>query len=71
MTRATAGNKSRTVAQMFNILDAWRHLPGYRLEGRLAPFFELFLQDVLGESLKDELHSGRNTGVSAAQGHAG
>ena len=56
MTPATAGNKSRTVAQMFNILDAWRHLPGYRLEGRLAPFFELFLQDVLGECLKDELH---------------
>ena len=57
MTPATAGNKSRTVAQMFNMLDAWRHLPGYRLEGRLAPFFELFLQDVLGECLKDELHA--------------
>lgn len=29
------------------MLDAWRHLPGYRLEGRLAPFFELFLLDIL------------------------
>ena len=51
MTSATASDTSRTVAHMFNILDAWRHLPGYRLEGRLAPFFELFLLDVLGECL--------------------
>ena len=56
MTSTTAGNTSRTVAHMFNILDAWRHLPGYRLEGRLAPFFELFLHDVLGECLGVELH---------------
>lgn len=56
MTPVTAGHRSRTVAHMFNILDAWRHLPNYRLEGRLAPFFELFLHDVLGESLGMELH---------------
>ena len=37
-------------------MNAWRHLPGYRLEGRLAPFFELFLLDVLGECLDVELH---------------
>lgn len=54
MTPITAGDPSRTVAHVFNIMDGWRHLPGYRLEGRLAPFFELFLLDVLGECLKDE-----------------
>ena len=56
MTSASAGDTSRTVANMFNMLDAWRHLPGYRLEGRLAPFFELFLHNVLGERLGIELH---------------
>ena len=56
MTPATADNRSHTVAQLFRILDAWRHLPGYRLEGRLAPFFELFLHEVLGVCLNDELH---------------
>lgn len=56
MTPNTAGGTSRTVAHLFNILDSWRHLPGYRLEGRLAPFFELFLLDVLGKCLDVELH---------------
>lgn len=55
MTHITASNTTMTVAHLFNIMDAWRHLPGFRLEGRLAPFFEFFLLDVLGESLKDEL----------------
>ena len=53
----TARDTSRTVAHMFNLMDAWRHLPGYRLEGRLAPFFEYFLHDVLSEYLSGvELH---------------
>ena len=56
MTPNTAGDTSRTVAHLFNILDSWRHLPGYRLEGRLAPFFELFLLDMLGKCLDVELH---------------
>ena len=56
MTPITAGDTSRSVAQMFNLMDRWRHLPGYRLEGRLAPFFELFLRDVLAESLDVDIH---------------
>lgn len=56
MDPIAARDMSRTVAHMFNVMDACRHLPGYRLEGRLAPFFELFLPDVLGECLGAELH---------------
>ena len=51
MDPITARDTSQTVAHMFNLMDAWRHVPNYRLEGRLAPFFELFLLDVLGECL--------------------
>lgn len=51
-----ARDMSRTVGHMFNAMDAWRHLPNYGLEGRLAPFFELFLHDVLSECLGVELH---------------
>ncbi len=57
MDPISARDTSRAVAQMFNLMDAWRHLPGYRLEGRLAPFFEYFLHDVLSEYLNGvELH---------------
>lgn len=58
MDPITSRDTSRTVAHMFDLMDAWRHLPGFRLEGRLAPFFELFLLDVLDEHLgRDiELH---------------
>ena len=57
MDPITARDTSRTVAHMFNLMDAWRHLPGYRLEGRLAPFFEYFLHDILSEYLNGvELH---------------
>lgn len=50
-----ASDTSRTVARMFDLMDACRHLPGYRLEGRLAPFFELFLHDILEASLDLEV----------------
>ena len=57
MDPITARDTSQTVAHMFNLMDARRHLPGYRLEGRLAPFFECFLHDVLSEFLNGvELH---------------
>lgn len=39
--------ESRTMADVFTLLDGWRHLPAYRLEPNLAPFFGLFLRDVL------------------------
>ena len=42
-----------TIPRIFEILDAWRHLPGYRLEGRLAPFFELFLLEILSDRFPD------------------
>ena len=43
---------------IFRTLDRWRHLPAYRLEPTLAPFFGLFLRDVLSEvyCIGDELH---------------
>ena len=56
MDPITARDTSQSVAHMFNLMDAWRHVPNYRLEGRLAPFFEIFLLDVLGECLDVELH---------------
>ena len=39
--------ESRTMVDVFTLLDEWRHLPAYRLEPNLAPFFGLFLRDVL------------------------
>lgn len=32
---------------LFGLLDAWRHLPAYRLEPRADPFFALYLQEVV------------------------
>ena len=38
---------------VFRTLDRWRHLPAYRLEPNLAPFFGLFLPDILGIGRED------------------
>ncbi|MDE0149518.1 MAG: hypothetical protein OYG32_17245 [Rhodospirillaceae bacterium] len=40
-------------ADVFSKLNRWRHLPGYRLEPNLAPFFGLFLPDILGIGRED------------------
>ena len=40
---------------VFRTLDRWRHLPAYRLEPNLAPFFGLFLCDILRECLETKL----------------
>lgn len=48
--------ESRTIADVFNILDCWRHLPAFRLELQVAPFFALFLRDILTKTLRVELH---------------
>ena len=48
--------QSRTIADVFNILDCWRHLPKYRLEPQLAPFFALFLPDILSAKFKVQIH---------------
>ncbi len=45
-----------TVSDVFKLLNRWRHLPGYPLEGRSAPFFALFLRDVLSEHFDTEMH---------------
>ena len=45
-----------TIEQVFKILDCWRHLPAYRLEPRVAPFFALFLREALSKKLNIELH---------------
>ena len=52
-----ANNYAPTVADAFGLLDGWRHLPAYGLETRAAPFFALFLREVLSTKLGVELHS--------------
>ncbi len=49
-------SNSGTIKQVFRNLDSWRHLPAYRLEPRVAPFFALFLREVLSKKFKIELH---------------
>lgn len=49
-------NESPTVGDVFELLNRWRHLPFYSLETRAAPFFALFLRDVLSETLNVEIH---------------
>lgn len=39
------------IDQLFDLLDERRHLPDYRLEPRVSPFFELFLPEVLEKHL--------------------
>ncbi len=46
----------RSLADLFRLLDRWRHLPAYRLEPRADPFFALFLPDVLSKHLGHPLH---------------
>ncbi|MCY3829345.1 MAG: hypothetical protein OXF89_09440 [Rhodospirillaceae bacterium] len=48
---------SPTIEDVFCKLDGWRHLPAYRLEPTLAPFFGLFLSDILRARLGIETHS--------------
>ncbi len=56
MTPLTENGASRTFADVFRLMDNWRHLPGYRLEARSAPIFALFLRDVLSRRLNVDLH---------------
>ena len=41
---------------VFRTLDCWWHLPAYRLEPALQPFFGLFLRDILRECLEIDTH---------------
>lgn len=56
MTPPNQDGPFRTVADAFRLMDKWRHLPAYRLEARSAPFFALFLRDVLSRRLNVDLH---------------
>ena len=51
-----ANNYAPTVADVLGLLDEWRHLPAYGLETRVAPFFALFLREVLSARFGVELH---------------
>ena len=49
-------SKSPTVGDVFELLNRWRHLPFYSLETRAAPFFAIFLRDVLRANFGKEMH---------------
>ena len=49
-------SKSPTVGDVFELLNRWRHLPFYSLETRAAPFFAIFLRDVLSAKFEKEMH---------------
>lgn len=49
-------NDSPTVGDVFDLLNRWRHLPFYSLETRAAPFFAIFLRDVLRTRFGTEMH---------------
>ena len=56
MNPITSNDRSPTVGHMFELMNNWRHLPGYRLEARAAPFFALYLRDLLSVRLDAKLH---------------
>ena len=47
MSNASKDNEYPTIADLFCLLDGWRHLPNYQLERRADVFFALFLPEVL------------------------
>ena len=42
--------------EIFGLMDRWRHLPFYRLEPRVAPYFALFLRDILETKFDVDIH---------------
>ena len=47
-----------TIDGVFELLDKWRHLPGYQLERRADIYFAMFLPDVLRETVGLKEHCG-------------
>ncbi|MBC8446486.1 MAG: hypothetical protein H8D78_01940 [Chloroflexi bacterium] len=45
-----------SIRQIFEQLDAWRHLPAYRLEPRADVFFGLYMQRVVEKRVDRDLH---------------
>ena len=54
MSNASKSNEYPTIADLFCLLDGWRHLPNYQLERRADVFFALFLPEVLEEVLSKD-----------------
>jgi hypothetical protein len=48
-------NKTIDIENVFDRLDAWRHLPAYQLERRADIFFSRYLIGVLSEITGDDL----------------
>ena len=51
-----ADGNSPTTSSVFDLLNQWRHLPSYSLETRAAPFFAVFLRDVLSAHFGEDVH---------------
>lgn len=49
-------DKNPTMSQILNLLNDWRHLPFYSLERRSAPFFAVFIREVLSNQFDREMH---------------
>ncbi len=49
-------DKFPTVSQIFSLLNDWRHLPFYSLETRAAPFFAVFMREILKNHFGPEFH---------------
>ena len=45
-----------TISQILNLLNDWRHLPFYSLETRAAPFFAVFMRELLSTHFDCEIH---------------
>jgi hypothetical protein len=43
------------IAELFSLLDQWRHLPAYQLERRADIFFALYLPELLIDRLEIEI----------------
>ena len=56
MSNARKTNEYPTIADLFCLLDRWRHLPNYQFERRTDIFFALFLPEVLRERLSVEIN---------------
>ena len=56
MSNASKTNEYPTIADLFCLLDRWRHLPAYQFERRADIFFALFLPEVLRERLSVEIN---------------
>ena len=55
-TLAMERKESPAISDVFGLLNSWRNLPSYKLELRTAPYFAIFLQDILSVSLGREIH---------------